>query len=332
MKYFLFVLLALTSIVAKAEGLHTKEVPYDFTLTRFVSDTEIEIKPLDPTNYALVDDLLLIQSHETGETIGYATVKRTSSNFWIAEVKMHSKEALVRPGNHLIKVNLENYLTQLPGRFDLVRKDQRFIAARFKPLILLDYQLGQTAATLDKGEHLLGPSLYAYGITDHLQVDNTVFLDVAGVANAGIKYTVLSGEDYRVSVYTKAYHYFSKNKNAFDFEAQLDKTANTNMMTFTKVAHRLARPDRTAILTSKFKEEKANTEIQTIYGYILNNWHRVLLGPKYNFEQKVLGGSVTVIVAYNHFHWSLTLQTANLSNLTWGKDGYSPSADFYWRF
>jgi len=305
---------------------------HDFILTKFLSDTEIEIMPIDPLNGALLGDLLVILSHESKEAIGYAAVKKIESQKWIATVKMHSKEALVRPGNFLQKVDLTNYHTKIPARFDLVRKNQKEVASKFKPLVFLDYQLGQAAATLDKKESLLGPSIYAYGINNNFQTDSTLLLNLVGIPNIGLKYTVLTGEDYRLSLYTKYYHYLERNKNSYDFEALLDKTANTHMITFTKVTHKVKRPDRKAVLTSRIYDEGANTEIQTIYGYILGNWNRLLLGPKYNFEQKILGGAAIYTAIYNHFHWSITLQTVNLSKIKLGKEAYNYYADFYWRF
>lgn len=308
-------------------------IPHDFVLTNVISDTEIEITPADQKNYALANDLLVIISHETGLTLGYATVKKIGEKTWIATVKMHSKEGLVRIGNFLQKVDLTNYHTKMPGRFDLVRKDQKDIASKFKHLVYLDYQLGQAAATLDKHEHMLGLTTYAYGITNSLQVDTTTLFNFVKIPNAGVKLNVLAGEDFRVSLYTKYYRYLKyDNQNAFDFEAIVDKTANTNMMTFTKVSHKVRRPEGSGILTPNIYSKQSNTEIQTIYGYILNNWNRILLGPKYNFEQKTLGGAAIYTVIYNHFHWSFALQTSNLSKLQLGNNGYDYYLDFYWRF
>ncbi len=309
------------------------KVPHDFVVKHIISDTEIEILPEYPSNYALANDLLVIISHETGVTIGYATVKKMGEKTWTATVKAHSKEALVRPGNFLQKVDLTNYHTNMPGRFDLVRKDQKDIAAKFKHLVYLDYQLGQAAATLDKHENLAGLTTYAYGVTNNFQLDSTTLLNFAKIFNVGAKLNVLSGEDYRVSLYSKYYRYFKyQNQSAYDFEAIIDKTSNTNMMTFTKVSHKVRRPEGSGILTPNIYTKSSNTEVQTIYGYILNNWNRVLLGPKYNIEQKTLGGAAIYTVIYNHFHWSFALQTSNLSKLRLGKDGYDYYLDFYWRF
>ena len=306
---------------------------YDFDLTKIISDKEIEIVPRDPTNHALVKDLLVIISHETGDVLGYATVTNSKNRAWVATVKMHSNGAMVRVGNYLKKVDLTDHHTEMPGRFDLVRKDQKNISAKFKPLVYLDYQLGQAAATLDEKENLAGLTIYAYGITNHLQIDTTTILDVVKIPNVGIKGNFLRGEDFSVSAYAKYYRYLKyDNRSAFDFELIIDKASNSNMMTFTKLSHKVRRPQGSGILTPNIYTEHSSTEVQTIYGYIFSSWNRLLLGPKYNFEERTVGGAAIYTLFYKHMHWSFALQTPNISNLRLGTESYNYYLDFYWRF
>jgi hypothetical protein len=75
------------------------------------------------------------------------------------------------------------------------------------------------------------------------------------------------------------------------------------------------------------------SSLQTGYEFILGSWNRVLLGPSYNFETKALGGYLTYLKIWDRFHFSLSVNSTNVSSFKFSPvDGYYFLFDMYWRF
>jgi hypothetical protein len=75
------------------------------------------------------------------------------------------------------------------------------------------------------------------------------------------------------------------------------------------------------------------SSLQSGYEFVMDDWNRVLLGPSYNFDNKTVGGSISYMWIWDHFHSMIGVSTTDISNLVYNlRDGYYFNFDMYWRF
>lgn len=285
-----------------------------------------------------VGSIYAIFSQDGGEKVlAYAEVigegaKDRSLETCVARVQSHSQNALVRNKDRAVLMNLNGYNSNLPGRFDLVRKGHRSFAARYKPVTYIGYGYGQTAATLDQGEFLAGVGPLAYGITNELQVDTTPILFLLNIGTAGIKYHFLEIEDMRFSAYLQGLKFFKSDLNSWSAELLLDATSNGHSMTHTKLKFFSKLPE-TLLLTDKDKKKKYSLELSSVYEWILPSWHRIMLGPKITAgSENELGFFLTSMFIWNTYHLSLSLVVNSIEKLDIKNNKQTYSLDMYWRF
>ena len=237
----------------------------DFFVVSFESDQEILIQSRfgNQLNPGMT---MGIFSHESNEVVGYATVKNTKKMpngklAWVAKVRTHNAGSLVRPGNYLHVMYLKGYTTDVPGRLDLLVDGDKSVSARYKPLVYLGYFTGETAATVMKDEHLFGLSLYAYGISDQLQIETYPIIDAYQIGNLGVKFRLFQNDEYRLSVLFRGYYSFKKKESARDFEAFLDIYSNSSFVSYLRLSLQSKRPKDTPLEPSKH-ENIASSELQ----------------------------------------------------------------------
>ena len=68
------------------------------------------------------------------------------------------------------------------------------------------------------------------------------------------------------------------------------------------------------------------------YGYVADNWNRIIFGPKVDFEKKKVGGSVGYYVIDKEFHMLIGASANDFSEAKLGREGYIFNLDFWWRF
>ena len=270
---------------------------------------------------------------DESEAIGYAEITGTvEDRACRATILTHSKSALIREGDKTEFIDMHRRVPNLPARYDLLREGRKKVAVRFKPLIYAGYSYGYTAASLDKGEFLLGLGPLAYGITDRLQIDTIPLGYVTNLANLGAKYQFYRDEDNRLSLHLTGTRFTNIGKGSWWAELQYDSMSNSRSMTHTKLRYTSKLPD-TFFLENKDKKNQPTAEISTVYEWMFPSWHRVLLGPKFTAgEEKDVGFLLSSLFLYEHFHWSVNLAMNSLRKLDFGRNQQVVSFDFFWRF
>lgn len=281
-----------------------------------------------------VGAIFAIFSQDGGnEIIGYAEViNKNGEVSCVAKVQSHSHNAMIRSGDRATLLDLKTSNSNLPGRFDLVRKGNRHLSARYKPITYIGYSYGQTAATLDRGEFLLGLGPFAYGITDNLQIDTAPILYLVGVGSVGAKYNFLNIEDMNFSIYGQSIKFFEQDLTAWSAELLMDNTSNSRSMTHSKLKFTSKLPE-TLLLTDKDKKKKYSLELSSVYEWVLPSWHRIIFGPKFTSgAENELGFFLTGMLVFNTYHFSLSAVVNSLEKLDLKNNKQTYSLDMYWRF
>lgn len=293
-----------------------------------LSSKEIELSEVICEPQSMVS---IISQDKEGETLGYAEITGPSSNGrCVATVRSHSRSGLIRSGDRTEMLNLRGHNGNLPGRYDLV-VEKRKISARYKPLVYTGYIGGETAATLNKGEFLVGLSPLFYGISDSLQVGTTPLLALAKIANVNSKFRFYETEDIRLSAQGTLNEYFEIHKTSWSGTVFLDSTSNSRSMTHTYFRFNSKSPTSTP-LEDKSKEKQYSAELVTINEWILPGWQRILFGPKFTAgDEKDIGLVATALFPYDHFHWAINIELNSITRLKFRDKKQLASFDFFWR-
>ena len=75
-----------------------------------------------------------------------------------------------------------------------------------------------------------------------------------------------------------------------------------------------------------------NLEFSFSYGYLLDNWNRIIFGPKIDVNKEKVGGSIGYYIIQKEFHTLIGVTANDFSHFRIGKDGYLINLDFWWRF
>jgi len=75
-----------------------------------------------------------------------------------------------------------------------------------------------------------------------------------------------------------------------------------------------------------------DSDIRSITEYMTSRWNRVLYGPVYNVELQTFGGTISYMWIWSTLHASLGIATRDITNLTFGPEGYYYVYDLFWRF
>jgi hypothetical protein len=277
--------------------------------------------------------LAIFSQEKDEEALGYVEVTgpAAGSANCIGTVRSHSRTGLVRVGDRTELMDLHGRDRNLPGRYDLVVEKKRRISARYKPLVYTGYLGGETAATLAKGEFLVGLSPLFYGVNDSLQVGLTPLLAFAKIASVNSKYRFYQNEDMRFSVQGTWNNYFDIGKNAWSGTIFYDSSSNSRSMTHTYLRFYSRTPSGTP-LEDKAKEKRYSAELVSINEWILPSWHRILFGPKFIAgEEKDLGLVATALFVYEHFHWAINVELNSITRLKFKDKKQLASFDFFWR-
>jgi hypothetical protein len=301
------------------------------TILSVVSDLEVELGP-QASQWEL-DDVLAIYGSSPAlseEILGFGQISKKSETQVLATVKTHSKSALIRPGARVVRANLRSMNGKLPARYDLETRPDRKISARYKPLVYTGFQAGQTASILGKYEHLLGPGLYAYGLHEKFQLETAFLPNFVGVYNLGGKISIAHNDEFRIAAQLTGQ---GDLKGFYRVGAAIftDITSNSRFITHYRLALQNAvSSDSQATDTLK---NPIQTELRINSGIMLGNWDRLIVGPKFNFDKKILGANLTYVFVWDHFHLLPSLASDDLTRLGLGdRTGTNFNLDFYWRF
>ncbi|MBC7429258.1 MAG: hypothetical protein H7336_11635 [Bacteriovorax sp.] len=307
----------------------------EFVITEILNDDVIKVERLDPSIEVEPGDLLLIYSHASKSILGYARVQvmNIEPDFFTATVQTHNKSGLIRPENYLKKVDLTKTKNdEMPARFDLIYKENRKAASKYKPLVYTGLAQGFTASNLMKKEWLAGPSILGYGINNRWQVNTNLISTMFKIFNVSIKNTIFSNDDYEIAVENGFQYYNEKTKGSYQFTGYLDMVSNSNFNSYIKLRVFTQKPQDEYLYNSEEYLNNLNLELTLSYGYLFNNWNRLLFGPKIDVNKKKIGGVVGYYIIDKEFHTMIGVSSNDFSEFKIGKQGYLLNLDFWWRF
>ena len=328
MKCFLFIIIMFVPSLAFS---YEKE----FVITDILNDDIIRVQKLDMDIELLAGDILLVYSHTSKSILGYARVEviDPDQEFFSASIKTHNKSGLIRIENYLKKIDLSHTNNKdMPARLDLLYKENRKAAAKYRPLVYTGLAQGFTAANLIKKEFLLGPSIFGYGLTSTTQINTNLISTMFKILNVSIKNTVFNNDDYEISV-ENGFQYFPENtKSSYQFTGYLDMVSNSNFNSYIKLRVFTQKPQDEYLYNSGEYKDNLNLELSLSYGYLFSNWNRLIFGPKVDINKKTVGGTVGYYIIDKEFHTMIGVSSNDFSEFEIGKKGYLLNLDFWWRF
>ena len=326
-----FILTFLLLIMAPVAFSYEKE----FVITDIMNDDVIRVQKLDMGIELSSGDILLVYSHTSKSILGYARVEviDPDQEFFTATIKTHNKSGLIRPENFLKKVDLTKTKNKdMPARFDLLYKENRKAAAKYRPLVYAGLAQGYTASNLIKKEFLAGPSVLGYGLTSSTQLNTNLISTMFKILNVSIKNTVFSNDDYEIAVENGFQYYHDNTKGSYQFIGYLDMVSNSNFNSYVKLRVFTQKPQDEYLYNSGEYTNDLNLELSLSYGYLFTNWNRVIFGPKIDVNKQTVGGTVGYYIIDKEFHTMIGVSSNDFSKFEIGKEGYLLNLDFWWRF
>ncbi len=253
----------------------------------------------------------------------------------IGRLQSSVDKAFVRPGDSLVRLDLSTANENYPGRVELLQnKPAPHVSSKYRPLFSQSASVGGTAQTLANDEsHFQLFGNYSYGWSDQLSLQVTPLGIPFGIYSAGFRYKVYQSESQTVSVEPSVTYFREFESGISRLDIFWDTAATGHQITHTVL--RLA-----TIPFSRDDKEKVvlilGSSIQTGYEFILSNWDRILLGPKYNLDARSVGGYIAYNFIWDRFHLNVGLNATDLgaTNYTTNTDkpGYYLSFDMMWRY
>lgn len=307
----------------------------EFVIVEILSDNVIKVQKLDTTVVIEPGDLLLIYSHESKTILGYARaeVMNIGPEQFTATVETHNKSGIIRVENYLRKIDLTKVKNEdMPARFDLMFRENRKAAAKYRPLVYTGLAQGFTASNLVKKEFLLGPSILGYGITSGWQVNTNLVSTMFKILNVSFKNTLFRNDDYELAVENGFQYFHERIRGSYHLTAYLDTISNSNFNSYFKLRAFTEKPADEYLYNSEEYNKSLNLELTLSYGYLFSNWNRLLFGPKIDVNKKKVGGSVGYYIIDKEFHTMIGVSSNDFSEFKIGKEGYLFNLDFWWRF
>lgn len=307
---------------------------HEFTVTDIVSDLSVQIERLDMQIPVHIGDLLVIYSHQTKEALGYARIISITDNpnLFIAYVETHHKSGLIRPENYLKKLDLTKTDNDMPARYDLTYRDEKSVAAKYRPLVYAGLVQGMTASNLVKKEILLGPSIFSYGLTNNTQANISLASSIFGVANLGIKNKIIDTQDFEMSIENGFQYYPSTKKGSYQLTGYLDMASNSHFKSYGRFKIFTRKPEDDSLNNSEEYQRDLNLELQFSYGYIFENWNQLIFGPKIDVNKKNVGGVIGYYIIEKNVNTMFGVSSTDFSEFRLGKQAYLINLDFWWRF
>lgn len=328
MKKILLLVLCVYSLSLKA---YEKE----FVIKNIPDDEYIILEKLDPEIKVNVGDYLLIYSHSSKNVLGYSRVQtiNDATGEISANVVTHNKSGMIRPENYLRRIDLtKDDNRDLTGRFDLMYRERKKVLPQYRPFVYAGLSQGFVAANLLKKEFVVGPSVVAYGITNGFQTSTNIISTIYKVPNFSIKNTLFRNDDYELAVENSFQYYSDSSRGSYTLTAYLDMVSNSQFISYFKLKAFTKKPSDEYIFNSEAYENSLNLEFSFSYGYLLDNWNRIIFGPKIDVNKEKVGGSIGYYIIQKEFHTLIGVTANDFSHFRIGKDGYLINLDFWWRF
>lgn len=299
---------------------------------KIISSSEVQITAEADTP-CLPGDIYAIypQDEKNPEPIAFAEVKSFKKNC-IAKVSAHPRSPLIRVGDPTLPVDLLKGGQKIPARYDLLREGHREYSSRYKPLVYGGLLFGHTAATLDKGEFLVGLTPLMYGITNKFQLDTTWPRLFEKVGEVGAKFKFYQNEDMKLTAYAQGSQYFKTGKSSWNTALMFDNGSNGRSLSHTRLLFSSKVPEQTLFVDSA-KQKDASVELSSVNEWLLSNWHRILFGPKFIAGNDYdLGFLFSYIFVFDNFHAAVNLSVNSLRHFDFKDYRQAVGADLFWRF
>jgi hypothetical protein len=311
-----------------------------FIVEKIINDKEVVIRPtksiIKNMEQLQVGSLFAIYSQESNHVIAFAKVLKKSSEQWVlCSISMEHKNYILRENSKARLIYLsERDNLEFDGSYNLLQPHDRKAHNRYRPLTYLGYWSGQTAANLTKNEWLIGPTIMSYGLHNRIQLSTTPFLNLVNIYNVQSKYILKDEDTYTFSAGLDFSHYAKFDEDPLDFSFMFDTFSSSRIISYTKLAFRDYRPSTDSYFYAGTQQTSRGyvAELQNYYGVMLDNWNRILFGPKYNFDEKILGGNISYAFLGQHTTFILGGMTEDFSRTRFGSNGYRLIFDFYWRY
>jgi|GEM_PF-1317131 hypothetical protein len=287
----------------------------------------------------VVGEVVAVESKNQGTGIvGFMEIvdiksKQDGSYELTCELLRQSRSNFIQVRDKLYHVDLSSENVRYKGTTDLlIRKRNRHVSAKYKPLFTQGVSVGQTAESLWENEFFI--TWYgelAWGLTDDITIDSVITGLLIEAPNITAKYKFHSSDANTLAtalVWTKIPN---STQSTLNVNLYWDSISSENTVSHTLLSVALfsfeEATDATAI------KSLGTSTFQSGYEFILSNWDRVLIGPSYNFEKKAVGGYLSYLKIWDRFHLGVSINSTNISSLKYSpSDGYYLAGDAYWRF
>lgn len=322
-----------------------REVERPAVVTKILSETEVLGHSVD-RSFAVNDRIILKSQSEKVGVIAYLAIEEVygsdvtdqvdqSKGFdFRAKLLRGSARYMIRPGDILFHADLAKNNESYGAKIELIDPEDSggLVSSRYRSLYTQGFSIGEAAQTLKKDEFLIAwYGLFAYGATDWLSVSSYLPLNALGAPNAQLKFRFYNSTENKLATGLNFSRIPGSKESVFNLSLMWDSFSSSSIVShsFLTVA---------ALTYDNSKETTAiksfgSSAIQSGYEFLLPNWSRVLLGPNYNFETKALGGYISYLKIWEHFHFQLSLASNNLAATKLDvKEGYFGFIDGYWRY
>ncbi|WP_413557494.1 hypothetical protein [Bdellovibrio sp. HCB209] len=250
-----------------------------------------------------------------------------------AELLRQSRLHFIQVGDEIAHIDLSSDNDKYKGTTDLIIKRRgKNISSKYKPLFTQGVSVGETAETLWENEYLVTWfGQVNYGVKDWLSVNTIIPGDLADAPNAAAKVRLYQSDSNVFAISANAAHVPKDDTTSLNLTVYWDSISSESVISHTLFTVAAMSFENASDITAI--KSLGTTSFQTGYEFILGSWDRVLLGPSYNFETKALGGYLTYLKIWDRFHFSLSLNSTDVSSFKLSPvDGYYVLFDAYWRF
>lgn len=292
------------------------------------------------TTPLLVGDRLPVYSQSSKDVIAYAEVikilsvtgKKTQAK---AKVISTFSNSIILEGDTLLKMDF----TEAPddgfeGRTGLMIVGDRELSSRYKPLVFQGLFIHQTAETLDQGEWLLGVPIFGRGFTDRLMIYTNLFGNFSLAPNVGAKFRLFRNTHVTTTFGFEYTNRITTQHTLYSFVGYLDIPSGSKIINHNAVRITL-QVNESDSNDSVDRAIQRESEIRSGYGYLFDNWDRILFGPTFSFNPNRIGAYISYMWVWDSFHIAVSLQTKDLTQIKFGPIGGDyifPFIDLFWRF
>lgn len=286
-----------------------------------------------------VGEILVVQSKDFGQdVIGFVEITSITSKgdgqFLLqARLVRHSKYAMIQPGDTLYRMDFNTFHEEYKGTTELLMKNEDpKSSASYKSLVFMGLSSGETAETLSKGEFLVNfLGYFDYGLTSNFLVGTILPANVLSTPNFHGKYKFYESDSNIFTIGTNYFQSPETKTGVLNMTLYWDSVSSESVISHTNLSLALATFDRAKNITAI--KGTGTSSFQSGYEFIMDDWNRILTGPSYNFENKSVGGYVSYVWIWDHFHALLGVSTTDISHLVYNvENGYYFNVDMYWRF